>query len=150
MCADGKVKSAVPKLYYSIREVCELFDEEQHVLRHWEREFAILRPHKNRAGNRVYTERDFRVLRVLKVLLRERRYTTAQARQLLANGIPPELEDIANDSSIEQRYYQRRQQMRVQRKLLEQDDVVVLSRAEAEFLLSTLKRVEAFLSGTSE
>lgn len=132
---------SVPKLYYSIGEVSQMFDEEQHVLRHWEREFSLLRPQKNRAGNRVYTERDIRILRVLKVLLREERKTIAQVRSILVNGIPPELDTIANDSSIEQRYTQKRQLARLREKLLEEGSVV-LSRHDAEFLLATLRRLD--------
>ena len=48
----------IRKLYHSISEVAELTDLEAHVLRYWETEFEQLRPKKNRAGNRVYTERD--------------------------------------------------------------------------------------------
>lgn len=144
---DVTVKQApVPKLYYSIREVSEMFDEEPHILRYWEREFDILRPNKNRAGNRVYTDRDLRVLRVLKVLLREHRKTTAEVRQLLANGIPAELESLANDISIEQRYREKRQTTRLRTKLTRGEDIVALTRAEAEFLLATLKRIAALMA----
>lgn len=144
---DVPVKQAsVPKLYYSIREVSEMFDEEPNILRHWEREFSILRPNKNRAGNRIYTERDLRILRVLKVLLREQRRTTAEVRQLLADGIPAELESLANDTSIEQRYREKRQAAQLQTKLTKSGDTITLTRAEAEFLLATLKRIAAFMA----
>lgn len=138
-------QSAIPKLYYSIREVSELFDEEQHILRHWEREIPLLRPNKNRAGNRVYVERDLRVLRVLKVLIREQRKTLAEVRQLLADGIPAELEPIANDTTIEQRYGQKRQSATIDAALSAADETVVLPRTEAERLLETLKRIEELL-----
>lgn len=57
---------------------------EPHVLRYWESEFGQLRPKKNRAGNRVYTERDVALVRRLKHLLREEKYTLEGARQVLA------------------------------------------------------------------
>jgi len=135
----------IPKLYYSIREVSQLFDEEQHILRHWEREIPVLHPNKNRAGNRVYTERDLRVLRVLKVLLREQRKTIAEVRTLLADGIPDELEHIANDTSIEQRYAEKRRAAELRAKLVSQNDTVTLTRQEAETILSTLRRLEELL-----
>lgn len=141
-------QASIPKLYYSIREVCELFDEEQHILRHWEREIAALRPNKNRAGNRVYTERDLRILRVLKVLIREQHKTIAEVRELLANGIPDQLVPIANDTSIEQRYAEKRRSAAMEAKLRGNDDTVVLPRAEAERLLGTLKRIEELLGNT--
>lgn len=75
--------SAIQKLYHSITEVSRLIGEEQHVLRYWEREFSQLRPQKNRAGNRVYTQRDMAVLRIVKRLLRQERYTVAGAKEYL-------------------------------------------------------------------
>lgn len=79
------MRSIIQKLYYSIAEVSKIVDEEQHVLRYWEREFPQLRPQKNRAGNRVYTSRDLATLRVIKRLLREERYTVAGAKDYLRN-----------------------------------------------------------------
>ncbi|MCX7929161.1 MAG: MerR family transcriptional regulator [Chlorobi bacterium] len=142
---------AIPKLYYSIREVGELFDEQQHVLRHWEREFPILRPNKNRAGVRVYTERDLRVLRVLKVLLREEQKTIAQVRQILANGIPPEFEPIANDSTIEQRYAEKHRARMLDVTLTtDSNETITLSRADAEALLETLKHLDELFGRISQ
>jgi hypothetical protein len=46
------------RLYYSISEVSELIGLKAHILRFWESEFPMLRPRKNRAGNRAYTERE--------------------------------------------------------------------------------------------
>jgi len=77
------MKTAIDRLYYSITDVSKMIGEEQHVLRYWEREFSQLRPQKNRAGNRVYAEKDLQVLRVIKRLLREERYTVAGAKEYL-------------------------------------------------------------------
>ncbi|MBM4179400.1 MAG: MerR family transcriptional regulator [Ignavibacteria bacterium] len=86
------------KLYFSITEVSKMLGEEQHVLRYWEREFTQLHPRKNRAGNRIYTERDIAVLIVIRKLLREERYTVAGAKDYIkANGIP---EHIADDLKL--------------------------------------------------
>ncbi|MGA1415394.1 MAG: MerR family transcriptional regulator, partial [Candidatus Kapaibacteriota bacterium] len=43
---------------YTIKEISVILDEEQHVLRYWEREFDFLNPKKNEAGNRIYDEYD--------------------------------------------------------------------------------------------
>lgn len=83
--------ASTQRLYYSIKEVGELFDEEQHILRYWEREFDCLRPSKNRAGNRTYTEKDLNVLRVIKKLLRVDRLPVSEARGLLHRGVTPEM-----------------------------------------------------------
>ncbi len=73
----------IRKLYYSISEVAEITELEPHVLRFWETEFEQLRPKKNRAGNRVYTERDIEMVNRLKHLLREEKYTIEGARQVM-------------------------------------------------------------------
>lgn len=85
-----RMQTSIKKLYHSITEAATLIGEEQHVLRYWEREFPQLRPQKNRAGNRVYTQRDLAVLLVIKQLLREKRYTVAGAREHLKNAGLPE------------------------------------------------------------
>lgn len=61
------------KLYYSISEVAKLIGEPAYVLRYWEKEFPILSPKKNRAGNRIYSEQDIEILRTIKSLLREQK-----------------------------------------------------------------------------
>ena len=79
----------IRKLYYSISEVAALAELEAHVLRYWETEFETLRPKKNRAGNRVYTERDIAVVMRIHHLLREDKYTIEGARQVLARDAEP-------------------------------------------------------------
>ncbi|MEP7219990.1 MAG: MerR family transcriptional regulator [Bacteroidota bacterium] len=76
----------IKKLYYSISEVSRMLGLEQYVLRYWETEFEQLRPQKNRAGNRIYTEKDIDVVKQIKRLTREDRYTIEGARQVL-NGL---------------------------------------------------------------
>ncbi len=78
--------SGIRKLYYSIREVSERVGQKPHVLRYWETEFEQLRPKKNRAGNRAYTERDIEVLERIQHLLKEEKYTIEGARQVLDGG----------------------------------------------------------------
>src|SRR3970040_3001039 len=73
----------IKKLYYSISEVSKITDLEQYVLRYWESEFEQLKPAKNRAGNRIYTNRDIRLILYIKKLLREERYTIEGAKQVL-------------------------------------------------------------------
>ena len=73
----------IKRLYYSIGEVSNLVDEEQYVLRYWETEFEALRPQKNRAGNRIYNDRDIEIIRTIQQLLRIRRFTIDGAKEHL-------------------------------------------------------------------
>ena len=79
---------SIKKLYYSISEVSRITDLEQYVLRYWETEFEELNPQKNRAGNRIYTNRDIKLILHIKKLLREERYTIEGAKQILKNYDP--------------------------------------------------------------
>ncbi len=80
----------IKKLYYSISEVSKITDLEQYVLRYWESEFEELKPAKNRAGNRIYTNRDIKLILYIKKLLRDERYTIEGAKQVLKNYTPAE------------------------------------------------------------
>ena len=71
------------KLYRSISEVSDLLGVKAHVLRYWESQFSMLRPKKNRAGNRMYRPEEVRLLLRIKELLYARRYTIAGARRTL-------------------------------------------------------------------
>ncbi|HET7226537.1 MAG TPA: MerR family transcriptional regulator [Candidatus Eisenbacteria bacterium] len=71
------------KLYRSISEVSGLVDVKPHVLRYWETQFSMLRPRKNRAGNRMYRPDEVRLVLRIKEYLYERRYTIAGARRRL-------------------------------------------------------------------
>ncbi len=73
------------KLYRSISEVSEMLDVKPHVLRYWETQFSILKPRKNRAGNRVYRPEDLKVLFRIRELLYERRFTIEGARKKISD-----------------------------------------------------------------
>jgi DNA-binding transcriptional MerR regulator len=62
---------ATAKVYYSIGEVSELTGVKPYVLRFWEREFPLLKPKKNSAGNRSYQQKDIELVNQIKHLLYE-------------------------------------------------------------------------------
>ena len=68
------------KMYYSISETAGMLGVEAYVLRFWEKEFTQLRPKKNRAGNRVYQQKDIDLLMQIKYLLYDKGYTIEGAR----------------------------------------------------------------------
>ncbi len=79
---------SIKKLYYSISEVSKITNIEQYVLRYWETEFEQLKPQKNRAGNRIYTNKDIQLILHIKTLLRERKYTIEGAKKIMENYAP--------------------------------------------------------------
>ncbi|MCX6143561.1 MAG: MerR family transcriptional regulator [Ignavibacteriales bacterium] len=78
----------IKKLYYSISEVSTITGLEQYVLRYWESEFPQLKPAKNRAGNRIYTNKDIKLIIYIKKLLRDERYTIEGAKRVLEEYVP--------------------------------------------------------------
>jgi DNA-binding transcriptional MerR regulator len=82
------------KLYYKIREVCEIVGVEAHVLRFWESEFPALSPPKTKTGQRIYRPKDIELLLRIRQLLYEEGFTIAGARkQLGAASSTPERQE---------------------------------------------------------
>ena len=73
----------IKKLYYSIGDVSQMTDLKQYVLRYWETEFSILSPEKNKAGNRRYRKEDIKIIRHIKELLYDKKFTIRGAKQYL-------------------------------------------------------------------
>ena len=71
------------KLYYSIREVAEMFDVNESLLRYLEKEFTIIAPKKAGGNIRQYTKEDIENIRLVYHLVKEKKMTLAGARQRL-------------------------------------------------------------------
>lgn len=71
------------KLYYSSSEVSTMLELEPSVLRFWEDQFGQLRIKRNRAGKRMYREKDIELIRRIKELTRDEGYTIAGAKKKL-------------------------------------------------------------------
>ena len=74
------------KLYYPIGEVARAFNVNTSLLRYWEQEFPILRPKKNKKGNRYFTPEDIKNLKIIYHLVKEKGYTLDGARIALATN----------------------------------------------------------------
>lgn len=71
------------KLYYSIGEVCALFKINASSLRYWETEFSMIKPRKNKKGDRFYNAETIKQLQLIYFLLRQRKYTIEGAKDYL-------------------------------------------------------------------
>jgi len=71
------------KQYYSIGEVAEMFKVNTSLLRYWETEFDVLKPRKNRKGDRFFRPEDIKNLQLIYHLLRQRKYTIEGAKDYL-------------------------------------------------------------------
>ena len=81
----GSTPKQIKKLYYSIGEVSKLTKLKPYVLRYWETEFKQLSPPKNRAGNRTYRQEDIEIVKKIKDLLYNRKFTIKGAMLNSAN-----------------------------------------------------------------
>lgn len=73
--------SSSDKYYFSIGEVAKMFNLSISNIRFWEQEFEILRPKKNRKGDRFFTRQDIENLKIIHHLLKEKGYTIEGARK---------------------------------------------------------------------
>ena len=75
----------IEKLYYSIGEVAEIFTVAPSLIRFWESEFDIIKPKKNRKGNRQFTKDDIDNVRTIYHLVKEKGFTLQGAKEMLRN-----------------------------------------------------------------
>lgn len=69
----------------SIGDVAEMLEIPPHTIRYWEKEFnEFLRPQRNQGKQRKYTEYDINLLKRIKRMLRDEKYSIAGAKQKLA------------------------------------------------------------------
>ena len=74
-------KKETKKLFYQIGEVAKELDVNVSLIRFWEKEFDIIKPKKNKKGNRLFTQKDFDNLKTIYFLVKERGYTLDGAKR---------------------------------------------------------------------
>ena len=80
------IERKVEKLYYAIGEVAVMFDVNTSLIRFWEKEFGIIKPKKNKKGNRQFTKDDIENLKMIYHLVKERGFTLQGAKEKLKKG----------------------------------------------------------------
>lgn len=71
------------KLFYSIGEVAKMFEVKTSLVRFWEKEFEIIKPQKNKKGNRLFTQDDVDNFYIIYHLVKERGFTLQGAKAKL-------------------------------------------------------------------
>ena len=94
------------KRYYKIGEVAKAFGVNTSLIRFWENEFDVLKPKKNKKGNRLFTPEDLENLKMIYFLVKEKGFTLEGAKNKLKENpdeifskhkIIMRLEDIKNE-----------------------------------------------------
>ncbi|HKR04415.1 MAG TPA: MerR family transcriptional regulator [Bacteroidia bacterium] len=68
------------KLYYSISEVADMFKVNASLIRFWEKEFDIIKPARNKKGNRMFTKEDVENFKLIFHLVKEKGFTLDGAK----------------------------------------------------------------------
>ena len=84
------------KLYYTIGEVSRMFNVNPSLIRFWEKEFDIIKPKKNKKGNRFFTQQDIDHFNLIFHLVKERGLTLAGAKKKLKEN----REDTVNNFEV--------------------------------------------------
>lgn len=71
------------KLYQTIGEVSEMLNLTASQLRFWEQEFDVLKPKKNKKGNRIYVREDIETIKLIHYLTKEKGHTLQGAKDQL-------------------------------------------------------------------
>ncbi len=76
----------IEKKYFSIGEVATEMGVTTSLIRFWENEFDIIKPKKNRKGNRQFTKEDIDNVKLIYHLVKEKGYTLQGAKDMLKNN----------------------------------------------------------------
>jgi len=84
MNPDKKIKT--DKLFYSIGEVASMFNVNTSLIRYWENEFDVIKPQKNKKGNRLFTQKDIENFHLIWHLVKERGMTLNGAKKKIKDN----------------------------------------------------------------
>jgi len=74
------------RLYYRIGEVSRITGLRPHVLRYWESEFRVIKPHKAGSLQRLYRKKDLDIILKIKKLLYEEGFTILGAKKKIRDA----------------------------------------------------------------
>ena len=119
-------------------EVSEMFDVNPSLIRHWEAKFEVLKPQKNKKGNRMFTPEDVENLKLIYHLVKERGMTLDGARRALKGGGMP---GVARDMELLERLQSIRAQLvEVRNELKESAERAIAPAAEVPAVQSQARR----------
>ncbi len=88
------------RIYYTMGEVCEMFDLQPSTIRHWERQFTLINPSRNAKGNRLFDKSSLEALRLVYHLIKERGMTLEGAKKSIKGG---DLNSLNRDAELHER-----------------------------------------------
>lgn len=73
-----------------------MFNLNTSAIRYWEKEFDIIKPHRNKKGNRLFTQEDVKNFRIIYHLVKERKMRIEGVKRKLSTS----KEEIVNNIEI--------------------------------------------------
>lgn len=71
----------IKKQFFSISEVAKMFGVNASLIRFWESEFDILKPEKNKKGERRFAQKDIEDLKLIYYLVKTKGFTLEGAKE---------------------------------------------------------------------
>ena len=90
----------IEKKYYTIGEVADDLGVATSLIRFWEGEFDIIKPKKNRKGNRQFTKEDIKNVKLIYHLVKEKGYTLQGAREFIKSDVNAALDKVEMIESL--------------------------------------------------
>jgi len=96
-------EKTIEKKYFAIGEVASMFNVATSLIRFWESEFDIIKPKKNRKGNRQFTKEDIENVKLIYHLVKEKGFTLQGAKDMLkkdSNAIKDRMDMIESLTKV--------------------------------------------------
>ncbi|MBI5787899.1 MAG: MerR family transcriptional regulator, partial [Candidatus Schekmanbacteria bacterium] len=71
-----------------------------HVLRYWEAEFGLIKPKKDKQGQRLYRQKDIEIILHIKELLYDQRFSIQGAKQRLKEEMALQTETSSDNGNL--------------------------------------------------
>lgn len=77
-----------------------MFDVNASLIRFWEKEFSVIRPKKNKKGNRLFTDKDIENIRRVYDLVKVKGYTLDGAKSHMKSGKSDSVETVSANPQL--------------------------------------------------
>tara|TARA_B100000459_G_C8497263_1_gene165721 strand:- start:299 stop:634 length:336 start_codon:yes stop_codon:yes gene_type:complete len=89
------IRKETKKLFYQIGEVASELNVNVSLIRFWEKEFDIIKPKKNKKGNRQFSQKDFDNLKIIHFLVKEKGYTLDGAKKKIKENKEYKIDNLS-------------------------------------------------------
>ncbi len=110
------------KIYYTMGELAEMFDVNTSLIRHWEGQFDVIKPERNKKGNRLFSQQDVDNFKLIYHLVKERGMTLDGAKKAMKRGSVSTGSSLERDVKIMERLQNLRSLLVEIRDLLNEDE----------------------------